>query len=166
MQKLSSAALAVRSVAIALLMVIATFQNLHAQQAGTEPGLEPVTLATDGGFVVINAEVARTSKEKEKGLMNRDSLPEGRGMLFIWDKPGPVTMWMKDTRIPLDMIFILPSGIVHRIVENTEPYSEQFISSHGNVLAVLEVRAGITRKAGLKAGNKVHHSVFDKAKAE
>ncbi|MGF7161247.1 hypothetical protein FHS85_002882 [Rhodoligotrophos appendicifer] len=148
-----------------VLVLMAAFlwvQQAHAQEAANADGTEPVTLATDSGYVVIAAEVARTSAQKQQGLMNRDSLPEGRGMLFIWDSPAPVTMWMRNTRIPLDMIFITEHGLVHRIVENTVPFSEEFISSHGDVLAVLEVRAGVSHRVGLRPGHKVHHSTFEK----
>ncbi|WP_342642171.1 DUF192 domain-containing protein [Rhodoligotrophos ferricapiens] len=132
-----------------------------AQQApdDTTP-LEAVTLAADDDFVVINVEVARTPEQREKGLMNRDELPEARGMLFVWDQPLPVTMWMRNTKISLDMIFIRSDGVIHRIAANTVPFSEDLISSHGDVLAVLEVRGGLSRKIGLRPGHRVHHAIF------
>lgn len=121
---------------------------------------EAVTLNTDHGFFVINAEVARTPAQREKGLMNRDELPEDRGMLFLWEEPLPVTMWMRNTRLSLDMIFIKPSGVVHRIVSNTVPYSEDLISSRGDVLAVLEVQGGLAERIGLRPGHRIHHHAF------
>ncbi|WP_137390654.1 DUF192 domain-containing protein [Rhodoligotrophos defluvii] len=135
-----------------------TASDAPAQTAATT---ETLTLAADDRYVVINVEVARTPTEREKGLMNRSTLPEDRGMLFLWEQPTQVTMWMRNTPISLDMIFIRPDGVIHKIAANTVPFSEDLIPSNGKVLAVLEVRGGLTRKIGLRAGHRVHHRVFD-----
>jgi len=87
--------------------------------------------------------------------MLRPSLPENSGMLFIYETPQPIAMWMKNTIIPLDMIFIDSWGKVHRIETNTEPFSLDPIPSDGDVIGILEVNAGVAEKIGLKTGDKV-----------
>lgn len=97
--------------------------------------------APDGAEVL--AEVAMTRADRAKGLMGRDDLGGEEGMLFIYDPPQEVTMWMKDTPLPLDMIFIRNRDIeVSRIERETVPFSTEEISSSGRVGAVLETRAG------------------------
>jgi uncharacterized membrane protein (UPF0127 family) len=99
--------------------------------------------------------VAATKQEQALGLMFRRSLPENAGMLFIYEEPQPAAMWMKNTLIPLDMVFIAPGGKVLRIETNTEPFSTKIIPSEGPISAVLELNAGQADKIGLKRGDKV-----------
>ena len=93
--------------------------------------------------------MATTDQDRALGLMFRRSLPENAGMLFLYDQPQPLTMWMRNTIIPLDMIFIGANGKVHRIESHTEPFSTQIISSDGDVKGVLEVNAGTAAAIGL-----------------
>lgn len=140
----------------------------HAEQAQGQAiaaSLEPLTLVTDakGGHPTehhLAVEVMRTDAEREHGLMDRRFLPADRGMLFQFDSVQPIFMWMKNTYIPLDMVFISKQGIVTHIHENAEPMSEAIISSNGPVYSVLEVNAGYAKQIGLKAGDLVHHSLF------
>ncbi len=104
----------------------------------------------------------RTPAEREHGLMDRQYLPPDRGMLFQFNREQDILMWMKDTYIPLDMIFIAPTGEVTHIHANAEPLSENIISSDGPALGVLEVNAGYARKIGLKEGDLVRHPMFGK----
>jgi uncharacterized protein len=129
---------------------------LEAQEAVTER----LTLETSGGPRVVEVEVARTPAARDRGLMYRRFMPENRGMLFDFERPQNVMMWMKNTYIPLDMIFISRDGKVTHVEEDTEPLSEAIISSHGPAFAVLEVNAGFARKAGLKVGDVVKHKLF------
>jgi uncharacterized membrane protein (UPF0127 family) len=122
--------------------------------------VETVKLLTASGEHVIRAEIARTSDEKALGLMFRKSVPEGTGMLFPYSAPQEVTMWMRNTYISLDMIFIAADGRVHRIEERTEPLSERIISSKGPVAAVLELAAGSAQRLGLRPGDRVIHPMF------
>jgi len=87
-------------------------------------------------------------------------LPEGRGMLFDFERDQEVAMWMRNTYIPLDMLFIRADGRIHRIAENTEPMSERVIPSGGPVRAVLEVIGGTARKLGIGVGDRVAHPMF------
>ncbi len=123
---------------------------------------DPLKLVTGSGEHSFQVEVANTSEEKARGLMFRRSLADDAGMLFPYEPPQEATMWMRNTYISLDMVFIRADGIVHRIEEGTEPFSERVIASGGDVLAVLELRAGIAAKIGLKAGDRVFHPLFQR----
>lgn len=112
-------------------------------------------LKTETGDHNFNIELATTDQERALGLMFRRSLPDNGGMLFLYDRPQPATMWMKNTLIPLDMVFISPEGKVHRIESNAEPFSTAVIPSDGEVTGVLELNAGQADKIGLKRGDKV-----------
>lgn len=114
-----------------------------------------LVLKTDSGPHSFNIEIATTNGERALGLMYRRELPEDAGMLFLYDPPQPITMWMRNTILPLDMIFISTDGKVHRIESHTEPFSTEVISSDGTVQGVLEVNAGAAAKIGLKAGDEV-----------
>lgn len=121
---------------------------------------ETLTLVTAGGEHPITVEIANTPEEKAKGLMFRTSLAENAGMLFPYAPPQEATMWMRNTYISLDMVFIRADGTVHRVETNTEPFSERVIASRGNVSAVLELKAGVAAKLGLKPGDRVRHELF------
>jgi hypothetical protein len=112
------------------------------------------------GVHPFTVELAVTPEEKAKGLMFRRELPEGRGMLFDFRTEQEITMWMQNTYISLDMIFIRADGRILRIAENTEPLSTRIVPSGGPARAVLEVIAGTSRKLGLAAGDRVIHPMF------
>ncbi len=106
-------------------------------------------------------EIANTPETRSRGLMFRRELPEGRGMLFEFGaRETEVSMWMKNTYIPLDMVFIRANGLINHIAENTTPFSEATISSNGPVKGVLEVIAGTARRLGIAAGDRVEHPFF------
>jgi uncharacterized protein len=109
---------------------------------------------TETGEHSFDIEVMTTNGERAKGLMFRRSLPAKSGMLFVYDRPQAATMWMKNTYIPLDMVFIAEGGAVHRIEANTEPFSTALISSEGDIIAVLELNAGEAARIGLKRGDR------------
>jgi len=119
--------------------------------------LDRVLLQTATGTHVVGVRIALTLAEHQRGLQFLDRLPEETGMLFLYRRPREVTMWMKDTRLPLDMVFIRPGGAVHRIERSAEPYSERIIASHGSVIAVLEIAAGLAERLGLQRGDRVMH---------
>ena len=122
--------------------------------------LQTVEIATKNGVHVFAVELANTDETRARGLMERKELPEGRGMLFDFGRDQEITMWMKNTYIPLDMIFIGADGRIHRIAENTEPHSTRIIASGGQVRGVLEVIAGTARKFGIAPGDRVAHPMF------
>ena len=119
-----------------------------------------VEITTRSGVQVFSVEIADTEAAREKGLMFRKSLPPGQGMLFDFHREAPVGFWMKNTYIPLDMIFIRSNGRIANIAENAKPRSETVIPSDGPVLAVLEVAGGTARKLGIVAGDRVANPIF------
>lgn len=125
---------------------------------------ESMTLATAGGDKQISVEITESNEEKARGLMFRTSMADDQGMLFFYDTPQDITMWMRNTYIPLDMVFIRADGVIHRIEARTEPLSESIISSQGNVVACLELAGGAAERIGLKPGDKVRHKLFKNAK--
>jgi uncharacterized membrane protein (UPF0127 family) len=112
-------------------------------------------LRTESGDHNFNIEIATTDHERALGLMFRRSLPENAGMLFLYNQPQAAAMWMQNTLIPLDMVFISADGTVHRIESNAEPFSTTIIPSEGPVIGVLELNGGEAAKIGLKPGDKV-----------
>lgn len=124
--------------------------------------LQPLEIATKSGVRMFSVEMATTDEERAKGLMYRKELPDGRGMLFDFTPEQTISMWMKNTYISLDMIFIGADGRIIRIAENTETESTKIISSGGPAKAVLEVIAGTARKYGIAQGDQVVHPLFKK----
>ena len=106
-------------------------------------------------------EIARTYDQRQRGLMFRSELPQDTGMLFHFGKETKLAMWMKNTFISLDMLFINKHGIIHRVVENTTPLSLQTIPGGAPTMVVVELNAGVTRRLGINAGDKVVHDIFD-----
>ena len=128
-----------------------------------EPDLESLQITNSEGLVVsYNIEVARTPVQMRRGLMFRDSMPEDMGMLFIYNPERVATMWMKNTVLSLDMLFIDEHGVIITIAENTTPYSLNTISSQQPVRVVLELNAGQVEKHSLNTGDRVSHSLFEK----
>ena len=123
-------------------------------------GLETLQIVTASGVHDFQVEVARDEESRARGLMNRRFLPANRGMLFEFDREAPVSFWMKNTYIPLDMIFISPKGVVTNIVANAEPLSERAIPSGPSCVAVLELNGGAAAQIGLKVGDTVRHPFF------
>ncbi|WFU37281.1 DUF192 domain-containing protein [Bradyrhizobium sp. CB82] len=121
---------------------------------------QPLEIATRNGVQVFSVEMATTEEEKTTGLMYRKELADGKGMLFDFSPEQEVTMWMKNTYISLDMIFIRADGRILRIAENTEPLSTKIIPSRGLARAVLEVPAGTAQKYGIRPGDRVAHPLF------
>jgi uncharacterized protein len=122
--------------------------------------LETLEIASRSGVHSFSVEVVATEEERSKGLMFRKELPEGKGMLFDFKTEAPVSFWMKNTYVSLDMIFIRADGRILSIAENTEPLSERMVPSGGAVRGVLEVVAGTSRKLGIKPGDRVAHRIF------
>ena len=108
----------------------------------------------------FQVEIAETRLQRAQGLMWRRQLAPDAGMLFDFGNPGPVVMWMKNTYIPLDMMFVMADGTILNIARDTTPHSTDYIASAGPVVGVLEVAAGTVRKLGIRAGDKIDHPLF------
>ena len=131
-----------------------------AGEAARAASIQPLEIVTKSGVHVFSVEMATTEEEKTTGLMYRKELAEGKGMLFDFTPEQEVSMWMKNTYIPLDMIFIRADGRILRIAENTEPMSTKIIPSRGLAKGVLEVIAGTAQKYGIAPGDRVAHPLF------
>lgn len=121
---------------------------------------EPVEVATAKGVLVLEMEVARNDEDRTRGLMHRKSMPERHGMLFDFESEQPIFMWMKNTYIPLDMLFIRKDGTIIRIEEMTTPHSLRTIASGEPARAVIELNGGAASRLGIAPGDKVAHPVF------
>jgi uncharacterized protein len=135
---------------------------LCANPPARAASVQPLEIVTKSGVQVFSVEMATTEEEKTQGLMHRKELPDGKGMLFDFSPEQQISMWMKNTYISLDMIFIRADGRILRIAENTEPLSTKIISSGGLAKGVLEVIAGTAQKYGIQPGDRVAHPLFNK----
>jgi len=125
-------------------------------------GLETVEVSTSRGRARFQVEIAATQAEQARGLMFRKSLAPDRGMLFVYKRPQPAAYWMKNTLIPLDIIFIQPDGRILSIVRNARPHDETPLPSGGLVLGVLEIAGGRAAQLGILPGDRVFHRIFPK----
>ncbi|WP_028753854.1 DUF192 domain-containing protein [Rhizobium leucaenae] len=151
---------AVLKSAIVALFLVGASAPAFAAQATSEKSVtfdsEPLSIKTAKGVThKFTVELALTEPQLEFGLMYRKSMPADHGMLFDFGAPRPVMMWMKNTVLPLDMLFLDKSGVITHIQQNAVPFSEEIINSGGPVLYVIELNGGIARKLGLAVGDKV-----------
>lgn len=144
----------------------AATQEPAAETAG-EPAVQrlrtvPLTIVTnDGKRHVYTVEVARTSDEQAQGLMYRRAMPKDAGMIFPFPAPRPATFWMRNTYIPLDMVFLLADGRIESILADVPPLNEAQRSSLGPVAAVLELNAGEAARIGATPGDLVEYDLRD-----
>ena len=135
---------------------------LFASAVRAEGGsLEPLTIETGTGVHAIEVEVARTAEERGIGLMHRTELAPDRGMLFDFGATRPVTMWMKNTLISLDMFFAEIDGRIVTIAERTTPLSEKRIRSGQPVRFVLELIGGSAQRLGIAPGDRLRHALIE-----
>ncbi len=149
-----------KSAILALFLVGAIAPSSFAAQTAGQQSMafdsEPLSIASAKGQThKFTVELALTPPQLEFGLMYRDRMPADHGMLFDFGTSRPVMMWMKNTRLPLDMLFLDRKGVVTHIQENAVPYSEAIISSDGPAAYVIELNGGIVKKLGLAVGDKV-----------
>ena len=130
--------------------------------AACSAGQDRLVLHTDGGDVTVNVEIADNDEARSRGLMFRQSLDEDKGMLFDFHEERPVSFWMRNTFIPLDMIFIAADGTIRKIHANARPYDETPVPSDGPVRFVLEIGGGRAAVLGLKAGDTISHPLVEK----
>jgi len=141
-------------------LAICFLLSLPASAARAQGGLEPLEITTASGSHAFQIEIARDEASREKGLMYRRFMPADRGMLFEFERNEPVAFWMKNTYIPLDMIFIARDGTVTHVAADAEPLSEAIVPSGGPCVAVLELNGGAAARIGLHPGDKVRASFF------
>lgn len=150
---------------LALLAALAASAAWAAGGPKAGPGVQSfprtdLVIQATGGVHRFAVEVALTPTQREQGLMFRTELPADGGMLFVHDEERVVHMWMKNTLIPLDMLFLAADGTIVRIAAETEPLSTRIISSGDPAKGVLELRGGTARRLGLVPGDRVVHPAF------
>lgn len=143
-----------------LLAAMLAFSLPVAASAAPHLKTEPLAIVTHHGRVRFTVEIADTNASREYGLMYRRSLASDRGMLFDFKTPQEVAFWMKNTLIPLDMVFIDAGGHVVRVAANARPRDETPIPSGGPVLGVLEIKGGRAAQADIEPGDRVYERIF------
>jgi hypothetical protein len=142
---------------MAFLVVVGSLAGVAG--AGS-PVREPLSIKTKTTTHTFEVELAVTADQQRKGLMFRRQMSANAGMLFLYDNGSRVTMWMSNTYIPLDMLFIDADGRITHIVERTVPLSTELIGSNGPVRAVLELNGGTANRLGIAVGDQVRHRSF------
>ncbi|MBS7545062.1 DUF192 domain-containing protein [Ancylobacter oerskovii] len=145
----------------AVLLALGAVFLVLAPKAARAASFEKATIETRNGPVVFEVEIAVTADERAKGLMYRTELAPNSGMLFDFAVPQPVYMWMKNTYLPLDMLFIRADGRIARIAADTTPLSTRTIESGEPVRGVLELPAGTAKARGIAVGDRVRHRFFE-----
>lgn len=152
----------VLGLALGLAWLAAGLVPAVAQQSLATFTRDSLTVRTaDGGEWAFDIELALSPEQQAQGLMYRRSLAPDAGMLFVYRPARPVTMWMKNTVIPLDMLFIAEDGEIVKIVERTVPFSLATISSDRRVRAVLEINGGTADRLGIRPGDRIVHPAFE-----
>ncbi len=136
---------------LALLMLVGTAQGTSRDR---------LTITSTHGDFKFFVELADEPEERRIGLMHRKEMAVNHGMLFLFERIGPKSFWMKNTHIPLDMLFLSKSGVILQIESNAQPGSLRDVRSNKPVLAVLEINGGLARKLGIRVGDSVRHKSF------
>ncbi|MGJ8545204.1 MAG: DUF192 domain-containing protein [Sulfitobacter sp.] len=153
-----------RCVGPAVAFAFAALTGLPAAAAGPcRP--DTVYLKGDWGQARFSVEIADDDMERAQGLMHRESLPSAGGMLFVYERPQPLSFWMRNTLIPLDMLFIDPQGVVQHIHHQAKPLDETPIPGGDGLIAVLEINGGMARKLGISEGSFLKHEAFSNSSA-
>ena len=145
--------------ALALVALLAV-AGLASHAAAESDALEPLSIETEAGVHAVMVEIADTPEEQSVGLMHRTELAPDRGMLFDFGVTRQVTMWMKNTLIPLDMFFAESDGRIVTIAERTTPLSEKRIRSGQPVRFVLEMAGGSAERLGIAPGDRLRHRLI------
>ncbi|WP_374470465.1 DUF192 domain-containing protein [Phenylobacterium sp.] len=122
--------------------------------------LQPLQIVTQRGRASFQVEVAATEKQRQYGMMCRKSMAPDRGMLFAFSRPQEMAFWMRNTLIPLDIIYIRPNGVVLSVVANARPLDESLLPSNGVAIAALEIPGGRAAQLGILPGDRVIHRMF------
>lgn len=150
--------------------LLAALGGLAASPALAQPGVDRpqprlptermVIVTRDNRRLDFTVEMALTPEQQTVGLMFRTEVAANEGMIFDWGSPRESSMWMRNTLVPLDMLFIAADGRIHRIAERTVPLSLTPVDSRGPVRATLELQGGITERLDIRVGDRVLHRMF------
>lgn len=143
------------------LIALALFASTAAAQAQDEVcAMDRLDIRGDFGAARFTVEIADDPAEQAQGLMYRESLASSQGMLFVYPRAGAPAFWMKNTLIPLDMLFITPEGVVQYVHEMAVPGDLTPIGGGDGVLAVLEIKGGLAGAIGIEPGDQLRHPAF------
>ncbi|MDA8586597.1 DUF192 domain-containing protein [Rhodobacteraceae bacterium] len=140
---------------LSLLSIFATTSTAWADCA-----IDRVDVRGDWGQARFTVELADDQAERSQGLMHRESMPRSAGMLFAYENPRPVSFWMRNTLIPLDMIFMDKNGVVKRVHENAIPLDETSIDGGHGIQYVLEINGGLASRLGIAEGSELRHPII------
>lgn len=141
--------------------ITALFLSLFALPVAAKCSDATVWLRGEFGSARFNVEIADTNRERAIGLMNRPSMPTSEGMLFIYPRPQPLSFWMRNTLISLDLLFVDPTGVVTKIHHDAIPLDETPIPGGEGLTHVLEINGGLARMLGIQEGAELRHPSFD-----
>jgi len=142
-------------------LIVVWISVIWVSPADAECRESRVDLRGDWGAARFGVELADTPEERSRGLMHRGSLPGSAGMLFVFESPHDAVFWMEDTLIPLDILFLSAEGVVLRIHENAVPLDRTPISGGEDVMYVLEINGGLSRRIGISVGTELRHPAID-----
>lgn len=146
------------------LPVFLLFAHATSVYAVCDP--ETAKLRWPSGNVTFTVELADDFRERAEGLMFREELASSAGMLFVYERPGPVSFWMRNTLIPLDMLFFTEDGVLAHVHSNAIPLDETPIPGGDNIQYVLEINGGLADAYGLRPGAELQHPSLNQAAAE
>jgi uncharacterized membrane protein (UPF0127 family) len=154
--------------AVSLMLTPACAQMLHPHEPlnpakAQSLKVSPLSIESSGKMLKFDVELASSEREQEIGLMHRNTMAPEHGMLFDFHMERRASFWMRNTFIPLDMVFIRANGEIAAIKDNAVPHSETPIGPQQPVQAVLELVGGTAVKLGIKPGDRVHHAIFNNA---
>ena len=147
----------------ALVLALALAAGPAAAAQGCQP--DEVAFRGPGGQARFRVELAATERDREHGLMDRRTMADGAGMLFVYDRPVHARFWMKDTLIPLDMIFLDTAGRVLRVAADARPMDETIIDGGEGVQFVLEINGGLAARLGIAPGSQMQSPALDQGRA-
>jgi len=149
-----------RRLVLVVLTLLFVFAGAPGRPDAAKLPYAPLSIVTAKGTFLFQVEVADTDRSRERGLMFRKSLAADQGMLFDFKASQPVSFWMKNTLIPLDMLFVAADGRIISIAAQARPLSEAPIASGGDVLGVIELRGGRAAEIGARPGDLVRNTIF------
>ncbi len=154
-----------KNLLIAFIIVLALYAPRAMAADNTPPPMnfgprESLTIVSADKQHIFSVEVANTDAERSRGMMFRDVLPVDEGMLFDFEVRQITSIWMKNTSVFLDILFIREDGRILKIEHSAKPYSLRSMSSEAPVIAVLELAGGQVNARGIKPGDRVNHSLF------
>ena len=149
----------------AILAILFLYLTLAGSALAAKCSDDTVDLRGPWGTARFTVEIADTERERAIGLMHRENLPPGAGMLFVYEAPAELAFWMRNTLIELDLLFADETGRIIHIHNRAQPLDETLINSNGRALAVLEINGGLAALYGVKVGSEMRHVIFDQTSA-